>query len=1566
MVRRQKIAVMMFLLMAFVFSIGGELLAAEKFSDVTAGDPNGPYINFVASKGIITGFPDGTYHPRDGLTRAQAAVIICKAAGLKTPAIENTNFKDVPAGYWAISYIDAASKAGYLKGFSDGTYKPDNKFTRAQAVSLIMRICTQKERAALPPLQDMNSQHWAAPEMATALSLDMIQLSSDGKQIYPDADMTRSDLARALAILLTKDPVLSQVKLTGKLTEIKGEVTLIRNNKTQRLTKDIEIFETDVIKTGSDGRARLVFPDGSGNLLEANCEIVIKKADGKSYIKQNGTPGVAVDFLNIELKKGTLFAALSTKTENKADTAKTSLSSRLASRDPLRQLAAAAQPWYKTAQEKKVRMKVDMPWGVAAVRGTFIKVSVNQDGTCEVCCLSGTADTSSSAGNVAVNGGDKAVIQSEDSAPQTGDMSAADKADMENEEAWIVNTALQMDASRAVEVLVEVNAETSVQTVIDALKDAGIDLKPEVIEQLKQDLEDLDEKTPDIDLKDADSKDGGKTPGPDPGGGDGGISYVAYDKAGTYGGASAAAPVTINGTAIINAAGVTLQNMIINGNLTLAASIGEDEVTLQNVKVQGTTTINGGGACSVHVIDCQLYTVIVDKENNSVRIVAKGTTTIGPLTLNSGAILQEDSGLTGTGFSEVLTGLIDSGAQITFSGNFTSISISSPKINIAVESGSIGQINLASSAIGTSLNLADGVSISSLAVNATGVTVGGSGAITSWNVAQGITAVIGGSPVSGSGSCGISYGEITSLLDAAALTELTCIEGTADGRGKTILGGGVFIYNDTLEKWVMPRYSRADGTINGKTYVDTRSDDCLIPFADAADYSIWTTDDLSGLNLPNGHDYIIYLRMVLEGDVIKDDQDRVAIYFEHHPDVSIENSTWLAGNYDDGMAEIEVMVADSLGNPVSGLSADQFVFQVAEGASPPQTISAAQLPFGAFYFNDRDGFYGISYIGDGEYTFSGLKVGGVPINIDESCSETITISGGSILNGTICDTGGQPMAGVRVSAAFTDAPVIMVINYTTTDNDGFYSLRVPTGYPLTIVFEKTGFYTDPSVWGSEAVGTYTQDATMVEDNFPPIDIAVDRGDESFTELLLMVTGGPLSDESWNDIFEMIKSNTWIEEAGMEETPWIDADPECLWYTISLDGRSMVLTYTYEGLAAAINDDFVIPAYLVVDRAGNQAENDIVIRTHTYWTYLGEGQLGQAFSGGISVLMPYTAYCDANGAAHIKSFAMGEGESSWNDVTAPTPDIQPLEWTDCQDIKVLAGINMHAALLGSDGGLRMMKFQGGSWSDLGTPVEGGATVNLFDATIGSDEGGDHPILAYQETLFDEVYGTSYYGSVMSYVYGGEGGYWSTLADGFYEGDQSLQALNLEIGGFDKLYLSFVDNSGSLFLKRYGDGLQDIVAGQPISFDPDYGLSMLASADDVLVAYVDAAKNITVMDYCYNDSSGEWEGNGISPGLTAGASPVQLLSWCNGYPALLYTSGPLNKATISSYENGAWVAPENLILNGIPVNMKQFSTPVAAGKCTMAIEGITAIEGSSSPYLLIKGQDGFLHAMSLMLP
>ncbi|MGE5389889.1 MAG: S-layer homology domain-containing protein, partial [Deltaproteobacteria bacterium] len=502
--------------------------SSSPFKDVTTSNPNRIFITYINQQGIIGGFPDGNYYPQAGLTRAQAAVVICKAAGLQTLPVNNSSFKDVAVDHWAAAYINAAAQAGYLKGFADGTYQPESNLTRAQGVSLIMRLCTQHELAPLPALNDLKTDHWAASSIGTALELKMIGLSKDGKNVYPDAAMSRGSLARALAILLTKDPGLNKVNLEGKLSEVKGQITLIRQGRSIKIGTDSRVVQGDQIVTGANSSVRLDYPDGSSSLVEADSEVIVKQSDGRRYIKQDGSSGIAVDYVNLDLKKGTIFDTVATKHETAASQAfQNKTQHQLAALDKFRYLAAnegQGAAWYKTAEAKKVKVKVDMPWGVAAIRGTFVKVTVNPDGTCQVACLTGSAEVSSNSGSSVALGGGQASGIADQGAPvaQAGPMSADDKAGFDQVQAWVVDTALQQDVNQAAEVTPvtillsipdvpaneqqlqeqapkDATVNSAVQAVLDALTSTGIELRPEVVDRLSEQINQaLEQVNPDI------------------------------------------------------------------------------------------------------------------------------------------------------------------------------------------------------------------------------------------------------------------------------------------------------------------------------------------------------------------------------------------------------------------------------------------------------------------------------------------------------------------------------------------------------------------------------------------------------------------------------------------------------------------------------------------------------------------------------------------------------------------------------------------------------------------------------------------------------------------------------------------------------------------------------------------------------------------------------------------------------------------------------------------------------------------------------------------------------------
>jgi hypothetical protein len=91
---------------------------------------------------VIDGFPDETFRPNDNLTRAQVAkmLVICLGLGDSVESLSGkTVFSDVASNYWASGYINAAAQSKIIVGYPDGTFKPENQVTYAEAFTMALR-----------------------------------------------------------------------------------------------------------------------------------------------------------------------------------------------------------------------------------------------------------------------------------------------------------------------------------------------------------------------------------------------------------------------------------------------------------------------------------------------------------------------------------------------------------------------------------------------------------------------------------------------------------------------------------------------------------------------------------------------------------------------------------------------------------------------------------------------------------------------------------------------------------------------------------------------------------------------------------------------------------------------------------------------------------------------------------------------------------------------------------------------------------------------------------------------------------------------------------------------------------------------------------------------------------------------------------------------------------------------------------------------------------------------------------------------------------------------------------
>lgn len=99
--------------------------------------------------GIMGGYEDGSFRPDKTITRAEVARLVTSALGvsLDTPQdsidtnlTSNITFSDVPAEYWASKYIAYLTLSGYLDGYEDGTFRPEDEISYAELTKILVDI----------------------------------------------------------------------------------------------------------------------------------------------------------------------------------------------------------------------------------------------------------------------------------------------------------------------------------------------------------------------------------------------------------------------------------------------------------------------------------------------------------------------------------------------------------------------------------------------------------------------------------------------------------------------------------------------------------------------------------------------------------------------------------------------------------------------------------------------------------------------------------------------------------------------------------------------------------------------------------------------------------------------------------------------------------------------------------------------------------------------------------------------------------------------------------------------------------------------------------------------------------------------------------------------------------------------------------------------------------------------------------------------------------------------------------------------------------------------------------
>jgi hypothetical protein len=173
--------------------------AQTAFPDVPSSYWASGFIQALVNRGVIAGFPDGSFRPEEPVTRAQFAAIVSKAFN-RQPVRQPVQFTDIPAGFWATNAIQAAYTTGFLAGYPGNAFRPNENIPRAQVlVSLANGLnyaATGTADSVLVAYNDAASiPDYARPSIAAATQRQIVVNYPDVRTLNPNQAATRAEVA---------------------------------------------------------------------------------------------------------------------------------------------------------------------------------------------------------------------------------------------------------------------------------------------------------------------------------------------------------------------------------------------------------------------------------------------------------------------------------------------------------------------------------------------------------------------------------------------------------------------------------------------------------------------------------------------------------------------------------------------------------------------------------------------------------------------------------------------------------------------------------------------------------------------------------------------------------------------------------------------------------------------------------------------------------------------------------------------------------------------------------------------------------------------------------------------------------------------------------------------------------------------------------------------------------------------------------------------------------------------------------------------------------------------------
>ncbi|MFB9276512.1 X2-like carbohydrate binding domain-containing protein [Cohnella cellulosilytica] len=166
----------------------------------------------VYSEAYIKGFADGTFRPGSDITRAEIAALLSRVLQREETA-QDIAFMDIREGYWANDAIARIVRMGLMKGYADGTFKGERPITRAE-MAYILSMLTDAVAAEGAGFKDADS-HWAQAAILKAQAAGWMKGFADGT-FRPDRTLTRAEAVVILNRLIGRKPLEGRIESSWK------------------------------------------------------------------------------------------------------------------------------------------------------------------------------------------------------------------------------------------------------------------------------------------------------------------------------------------------------------------------------------------------------------------------------------------------------------------------------------------------------------------------------------------------------------------------------------------------------------------------------------------------------------------------------------------------------------------------------------------------------------------------------------------------------------------------------------------------------------------------------------------------------------------------------------------------------------------------------------------------------------------------------------------------------------------------------------------------------------------------------------------------------------------------------------------------------------------------------------------------------------------------------------------------------------------------------------------------------------------------------------------------------